>query len=130
MKRIQSPHARTYLKTGERIVSGMRLADEGRRWMEANEDAFFAILEYCRELRRDGVKGRARDKVATFCCENGIKVGNDGTAFANASWAVIARYIVLLDPELGEYPLTLADSNVDCVGLHPISYLPQLEGRQ
>ena len=128
MKRIKSPHQRTYTMDGQSLVSGMRLAEEGMRWMESNREAFFAILDYCKQLRAEGVKGRARDKVATFCCENGIRVGNESAAFANGTWAVIARYIVLLEPELGEYPLALADSNVDCVGLYPISYLPQLKG--
>ena len=69
--------------------------------------------------------GRVRDRVAAFCVDRGIDVGGD-YAFDNTLWAGISRYAALLDPSLAGDPLRFRDSDIDCYGLLPVSYLEGL----
>lgn len=118
---VESPHARAYTVSGERLDSGRRIAERTAAWMEGNEDAFFAIAGYVKSMQGRGC-GRVRDRVAAFCVDRGIDVGG-GYAFDNTLWAGISRYAALFDPSLVGDPLRFRDSDVDCYGLMPVSYL-------
>lgn len=95
--------------------------------MESNEDAYLQIREFIQTLK--GERGRVRDRVSTFCYENSLKIMGDGYAFDNSLWAGISRYLVLDDPSLLYSPIEFRDSDIDCYGLIPVSYLPHL-GRE
>ena len=128
MRAIDTPHVRTTLvKTAATIESGKKMARDVRDWMERNEDAFWAILGYVKDMQRKGVTGRVRDRVAVYCITNAIEVDDDPYKFANAKFAGIARYMALIDPTLVNDPLRFNDSVIDCYGLLPVSYLPELE---
>ena len=121
---IQSPHERTRkVITGERIANGRELALKTHTWMENHEDAFFDIYRYVKGLQGIGKAGRLRDRVAVFCMAHGIRVGNDPYSFGNAYWAGISRYMALYDRTLIGAPIQFADSDIDCYGLIPVSYL-------
>lgn len=121
---IRSPHERAYTVTGERLASGRRMAERTRAWMESNETAFFEIAGYVKAMQGRGC-GRVRDRVAAFCVDRGIDVGGD-YAFDNTLWAGISRYAALFDPSLAGDPLRFRDSDIDCYGLLPVSYLEGL----
>jgi hypothetical protein len=124
---IKSPHARLSLvKTGDSIAAGRKMALEAKSWMERNKDAFFEIYGFVKSLQSQEKVGRVRDRVAVFCMERGINVLDEPYKFANAKWAGIARYLALYDPSLMDAPLKFADSDIDCYGLMPVSYLPDL----
>lgn len=127
MTPIKSPHERIALvKTGESIMAGRKMALDAKTWMERNKDAFFAIYGFVKSLQSQEKVGRVRDRVAVFCMERGIKVVDEPYKFANAKWAGIARYMALYDPSLIDAPLKFNDSDIDCYGLMPVSYLPNL----
>lgn len=127
MRAIPSPHGRTSLvKTSVTIGKGRAMARETWRWMEANEGSFMAVLRYVQGLKARGVKGRLRDRVAIFCADNGIEVGENGRLFTNGTFAGIVRYMVLLDPSLDGGPVVMNDSYIDCYGLLPVSWLPEI----
>ena len=56
-----------------------------------------------------------------------IEVGDEPYTFNNTWWAGISRYLVLHDPTLLEDPIRFRDSDIDCYGLLPVSYLPEIE---
>ena len=108
--------------SGETLRSGRQMAVKTHLWMERNENAFFAIYNYVKEKQRKGCKGRLRDRVASYCVDNQIVVGGD-YAFDNTLWAGISRYLVLHDRSLLNDPVKARESNIDCFGLYPVSYL-------
>lgn len=123
---IKSPHRRSFTITGERLVNGRKLAYQTWCWVEKNKDAFFAIYGYLKQLRESGYRGRVRDRVAVYCVEHGIQVGDEEYTFSNSYWAGISRYMVLYDKSLLYHPIEFKDSDIDCYGLLPVSYLPNL----
>lgn len=123
-KPIPSPHKRSFTITGERLHNGRKIAYQTWCWVEKNKDAFFAIHDYLEELAAQGCKGRVRDRVAVWCVEHGIKVGDEEFTFSNSFWAGISRYMVLYDDSLLGHPIEFRDSDIDCYGLLPVSYLP------
>lgn len=126
MRPIASPHKRNSLiKTGENINNGRKLATEVHRWMEKNRDGFFAVLKYVQSLKKQKKIGRVRDRVAVWCLNNGVQIGTSNYRFANPLWAGIARYMLLVDDSLNGHPIVCNDSDIDCFGLFPVSYLPQ-----
>lgn len=125
VKPIPSPHTRTSLtKTGKRINNGRRLIERTARWMEGNKSAFFAIYRYVKTMQSEENSGRVRDRVAAWCVDNLIKVGDDDFRFSNDFWAGISRYLVIYDDSLLDAPIIFRDSDIDCYGLLPVSYLP------
>lgn len=125
MRPVPSPHRRTGLvKTGSTIDKGRRMALEAQAWMEGSEDAFRAVHGFLKRLQADGRRGRIRDRVATFCADNGIKVGEHG--FRNGFWAALVRYLALYDPTLMDGVLEMNDSYIDCYGLLPVSWMPEI----
>ena len=128
MKPIPTPHTRTSLtKTGERISNGRRLAEDTAAWMEANDDVFFKLYGFVKTMQVDERCGRVRDRVAAWCFDQSIIVGNEQYRFANPLWAGISRYMVLYDESLLNAPIVFHDSDIDCYGLLPVSYLPQTQ---
>lgn len=123
---IKSPHRRSFTITGERLVNGRRIAYQSWCWVEKNKDAFFTIYNYLKSLGETGCKGRVRDRVAVYCVEHGIQVGDSEFTFSNSYWADISRYMVLYDKSLLNNPIEFRDSDIDCYGLLPVSYLPNL----
>lgn len=123
---IKSPHRRSFTITGERLVNGRRIAYQTWCWVEKNKDAFFTIYDYLKSLGESGCKGRVRDRVAVYCVEHGIQVGDSEFTFSNSYWAGISRYMVLYDKSLLNHPIEFNDSDIDCYGLLPVSYLPNL----
>ena len=111
-------------KTGERINNGRRLIERTARWMEGNKAAFFAIYRYVKTMQSEENSGRVRDRVAAWCVDNLFKVGDDDFRFSNDFWAGISRYLVMYDESLLDAPITFRDSDIDCYGMHPVSYLP------
>lgn len=109
------------------IESGREMATKVHRWMEVNEAAFRKIYGFVKEMQRTGSKGRVRDRVAAFCVDQSIEVGDEPYTFNNTWWAGISRYLVLHDPSLMEDPIRFRDSDIDCYGLLPVSYLPEIE---
>lgn len=126
-KPIRSPHNRSYVTTGEKLSNGRKLAYLSNRWMEANEQSFRTIYAYVKGMQAKSHGGRVRDRVAAFCVDHGIEVGDGEYTFSNTYWAGIARYLVLYDKTLLDAPIRLNDSDIDCYGLLPVSYLPELE---
>ena len=130
METIQSPNFQEgTVATESTIEEGLRMARDGRNWMERNQDAFSSIRGFLKKLQREGVKGRVRDRVAIWIMQNGIEVNDAPFRFANAKWAVISRYAALADPTLIGRPLQFNFSLVDVSGLLPVSYLPGLGER-
>lgn len=130
-KPIPSPHKRSVITiNGERLLNGRKLAETAHRWMEANRDSFFLIYEFVRDMQSDGRGGRVRDRVAAYCVDHGIEIGADPYAFNNNYWAGISRYLVLHDDTLADAPIKFRDSDIDCYGLLPVSYLPGLGGEK
>lgn len=113
--------------SGANIADGRKMAVDAHAWMESHEADFMALLGFVRGLRARGVKGRVRDHAALFCIDHRIKVGTGSKAFANALWAGIERYMVLLDPSLEGYPIRMTDSVIDCYGLIPVSWMEKEE---
>ena len=127
MKPIKSPHKRTRLTiTGERITNGRRLAIRTASWMEGNREAFFAIYGYVKSMQSEESFGRVRDRVASWVAGNLTKFDNEDFRFGNDYWAGISRYLVLYDDSLRDAPIIFCDSDIDCWGLVPVSYLPNL----
>ena len=124
---IKSPHERNSIViTGERINNGRELAHKTHTWMANHKDTFFALYGFVKKLQSEGFKGRVRDRVAVHCMMRGIELGDDPYKFGNAYWAGVARYMALYDPSLIDAPLTFHDSDIDCYGLLPVGYLPNL----
>lgn len=124
MKPIKSPHKRTHITiSGERIENGKRMAEMTRTWMERHESEFRALMGFVKSLQSLDRVGRVRDRVAVWCMANGVTFGGGPTKFGNDYWAGAARYMVLLDPSLDGAPLNLADSDIDCYGLLPVSWM-------
>lgn len=126
---IPSPHPLSKPISGDGMRSGVRMAMAGQRWMEAHQDSFYAIYSFVKSMQAGGQMGRVRDRVAVFCAERGIEVGDGGNAFANAYWACISRYLVLYDRSLLYAPIEFRDSEVDGCGLMPVSWLRLEVGR-
>lgn len=123
---IRSPHQRKNLViTGERLIKGRNLARRSLAWMECNQASFISIYYFLKRLQKDEIRGRVRDRVAAHCLDKGIQVG-DSYAFNNDYWAAISRYAVLFDPSLLGNPIRFRDSDIDCYGLLPVSYLPDI----
>lgn len=127
MKAIRSPYATERTMSAAHIESGREMATKVHRWMEANEAAFRKIYGFVKEMQRTGGRGRVRDRVAAFCVDQSIEVGDEPYTFNNTWWAGISRYLVLHDPSLMEDPIRFRDSDIDCCGLLPVSYLPEIE---
>lgn len=103
------------------------MAEQTRRWMEGNREAFWKIYGFVKNMQFDGGKGRVRDRVASFCVDQSIEVGDSPYTFNNTWWAGISRYLVLYDPTLLNDPIRFRDSDIDCYGLLPVSYLSGIE---
>lgn len=124
----KSPHERTRLvKTAETMGRGRKDAERCLEWMERNEAQFRELLAFVRGMRDRGERGRVRDRAALYCISHGIETGGPGRFFANGMWAGISRYLVLADPSLGGDPIEMADSNIDCYGLLPVSWMEVAE---
>ena len=124
MRPLKSPHSRTHLTvSGERLRNGRKIAERTRAWMEGHESEVMTIYKYVKGLQFNNEKGRTRDKVAAYCVDNKIAVGGDPYAFDNTLWAGISRYLVMYDKSLDGAPLTFRDSDIDCYGILPVSYL-------
>ena len=78
-------------------------------------------------LQQGGCRGRVRDRVAAFCVDRGVEVGDSPYAFNNSWWAGISRYLVLHDPSLLGDPIKFRNSEIDAYGLLPVSYLPETQ---
>ena len=87
----------------------------------------YNMVQGVKEMQRTGGRGRVRDRVAAFCVDQSIEVGDEPYTFNNTWWAGISRYLVLHDPTLLEDPIRFRDSDIDCYGLLPVSYLPEIE---
>lgn len=127
MKAIRSPYTTERTMSAAHIDSGREMATKVHRWMEGNEAAFRKIYGFVKEMQRMGGRGRVRDRVAAFCVDQSIEVGDEPYTFNNTWWAGISRYLVLHDPTLLEDPIRFRDSDIDCYGLLPVSYLPEIE---
>lgn len=127
MKAIRSPYVTERTMSAAHIESGREMATKVHRWMEVNEAAFRKIYGFVKEMQRTGSKGRVRDRVAAFCVDQSIEVGDEPYTFNNTWWAGISRYLVLHDQTLLEDPIRFRDSDIDCYGLLPVSYLPEIE---
>lgn len=127
MKAIRSPYVTERTMSAAHIESGREMATKVHRWMEANEAAFRKIYGFVKEMQRTGGRGRVRDRVAAFCVDQSIEVGDEPYTFNNTWWAGISRYLVLHDQTLLEDPIRFRDSDIDCYGLLPVSYLPEIE---
>lgn len=125
-KPIPSPHKRGYTISGEHLTNGRRIAYKTWCWVEKNKETFFTIYDYLKTLAESGCKGRVRDRAAVYCVEHGIQVGDSEFTFSNTYWAGISRYMVLYDKSLLYHPIEFKDSDIDCYGLLPVSYLPNL----
>lgn len=126
IKTIPSPNDRTGTMRGYKLKNGRSLANYARDWMERNKEAFFMIYDYVKHLQFTGCKGRLRDRVAVYCVEHNLSVGDDGYTFGNSYWAGIARYLVLYDGTLLDDPVKLNESDIDYFGLWPITYLEDI----
>lgn len=127
MTPVASPHTRTRLiKNGATIAKGRQMALEAQAWMEDGEDAFRAVHGFLVGLRDSEKRGRVRDRVALFCIDHGLNVGGGSRAFANAKWAAMERYLALYDPSLVGTVIEMQDSYIDCYGLLPVSWLPEI----
>lgn len=124
---IRSPYTPARAMDAAHIESGRKMAESTRRWMEGNEPAFRKIYRFVKDMQRYGGKGRVRDRVAAFCVDQSIEVGDAPYTFNNTWWAGISRYLVLHDPSLLNDPIRFRDSDIDCYGLLPVSYLPELQ---
>lgn len=130
MRPVKSPHVRTWKNMSvDRFESGRKMAEAAQTWMESNEATFRAVVGFLKGLQRDGRRGRVRDRVAIFCIDNGLRIGGGSQAFTNATWAGIERYIALAEPGLQEM-LSMTDSDIDCYGLLPVSWMPETEGTE
>lgn len=118
-KTIASPHVRKNKTVSDLdINAGRKQAQEVKRWMETHQGAFFFILN---TMRHEKVVPRPRDYFANELIRRHL--ANDKPfAFNNNYWAGISRYLVLVDPSL-EAKLNMRDSDIDCWGLYPVSYL-------
>lgn len=105
--------------------AGRKMAELTHRWMEANEPAFREIYGFVKRMQAEGGKGRVRDRVAAFCVDRNIEVGDSPYAFNNTWWSGISRYLVLHDPSLLENPIRFRESDIDRYGLLTVSYLPE-----
>lgn len=124
MRRLESPHQRTTLvKTGENITNGREMAKKAAYWMEVNQDAFNSIYQCVKHMQDNGYKGRVRDRVAMWCLDHNVKIGYGSFKLTNGYWAAIARYLVIYDPSLENAPIVMHDSDIDCWGLYPISWM-------
>lgn len=124
---LRSPHERGYVIDGVRLASGRGMAERTLRWMESNEAAFWKIYRFVKDMQACGCRGRVRDRVAAFCVDERIEVGESPYTFNNTWWAGISRYLVLHDPSLLDDPVRFRDSDIDCYGLLPVSYLPEMK---
>lgn len=106
------------------LANGRKLSAQAKQWMDAHHDEFMLIYTYVKSLQERGQRGRIRDRVALFCCENGITVGSGKShMFANAVWAGVARYMAHMDPSLVGNPLEFSYSDIDCSGLYPVEWM-------
>lgn len=121
MRPIESPHK----AKGGSASNGRRLARQAASWMEGHEQEFMQLYGYCQKLKKGGIRGRVRDILASYCVANGIKVEGQGYRFDNDLWAGISRYMVLFDPTLEGSPIRFRDSDIDCFGLVPVSWLKE-----
>lgn len=124
---VTSPNATKRPASAADIESGRKMAESTRRWMEGNEAAFRKIYRFVKGMQIQGGKGRVRDRVAAFCVDQSIDVGDAPYTFNNSWWAGISRYLVLHDPSLQDDPIRFRESDIDCYGLLPVSYLPELQ---
>lgn len=60
------------------------------------------------------------------CSYDPYKLGDSEFTFSNTYWAGISRYMVLYDKSLLYHPIEFKDSDIDCYGILPVSYLPNL----
>ena len=127
METIKSPCAYTRKVDGKAIASGREIARKTHDWMVANQEGFEAILGFVKSLQSSEKVGRVRDQVAIFSVDHKISVGR-GYMFDNTLWAGVGRYLVLVDPSLHGAPIVFKESAVDCYGLLPVSWLPELGG--
>ncbi len=124
MTRIPSPYRDSMaVRTGERVANGVRIANEAAAWMDGHQREFRDILQRVRYLRARGQGGRLRDRVAAWCCDNGVRVSaKEGVFVDNSLWAAICRYLVLFDPDLVDDPVRMRHSDVDFVGLGEVAW--------
>lgn len=124
---MRSPHPFEGWAGDERLSSGHKMARSTQRWMEANEAGFRSIYEFVKRMQAEGGRGRVRDRVAAFCVDQSIDVGDSPYAFNNTWWAGISRYLVLHDPSLLGDPIRFRNRDIDAYGLLPVSYLPETQ---
>lgn len=117
-KTIDSPHVRKKTISQLNINAGRKQAEAVKTWMEAHRGAFFFILN---TMQHEKVVPRPRDYFANELSRRHL-CNDKPLAFNNNYWAGIARYLVLVDPSL-EAKLNMRDSDIDCWGLYPVSYL-------
>lgn len=120
---MPSPNGKPEVCTESQRRNGDRMAVDAYIWMLRSEQVFNAIYRYVKSLQGDHIKGRVRDRVASYCVDVGLQVGKDSYRFSNSIWAAISRYLVIKDPSLYRAPIEFAKSDIDCVGLYPVPYL-------
>lgn len=84
-------------------------------------------------FKRHGFGGSPDDRYTFFylpnfgtCSYDPYKLGDSEFTFSNTYWAGISRYMVLYDKSLLYHPIEFKDSDIDCYGILPVSYLPNL----
>lgn len=110
--------------SGERINKGRKLADMGKKWMEANQEGFLEIYGFVKSLQARHVCGRLHDRVALHCIKRHIQMSDKPEIkFSNDLWTSIARYLVIYDRSLMNAPVKLRRSDLDFHGLWPVSWM-------
>lgn len=117
---LKSPHDReTMISNGMRQNRGRDKALMARDWMEANKEAFEFVKSYIKD--HDKIQNQ-RDFFREKLMEHKLLSTTNPYAFNNVEWDGLARYLVLADPSLKK-KVEMRDSEIDCWGLYPISYL-------
>lgn len=117
---IKSPYKRKRPVDGDRINNGRKLAEKTRVWMESHETTYRIIKKYI-ETSKPSMCNRSVFK--TYCQLSNIEISDNETyRFDHDLWAGIVRYISLDDPKL-QPKIRMRESDIDCFGLFPISYL-------
>lgn len=125
MRPVPSPHRRSFVLSGARLRKGRALAVSAKRWMEGNEPVFRALYGYMKQLQGEGARDNLRSRALLWLEDTGQSTPG-GRKLWNGDWAGVERYMVLLDPTLDGDPVSMRDSWIDCFGLLPVSWLPDL----
>ena len=108
--------------TVQACLNGQKMAEQTARWIEKNEDDFYALYAIVKEFQAKGFRGRLRDRVVTEAMNRGVRFEDKGYMFANGLWAGITRYMVVMDPTLKDDPIEFLPSDIDNYGLVPIEF--------